>query len=232
MSDTMPGFSEWKEFYQQSISREVVPSPGGLSDAVIVTTSVTTDNMLSRSNSSTTAGGHPNPKGCVSKPIRRRSRASRMTPTTLINADTSNFRALVQRFTGCSSARSSFETRRGPINLNFELTNEQQVLNATSMMASFGCNNYNQITGPQQEQPLQSQRQHQQMYQEHQSMFSFHNNESDIFLSAFSDPRPNNQTMENFVMENIPLHELAGDFSSYVIDLASSSRPVRTIVRL
>ncbi|RYR17265.1 hypothetical protein Ahy_B03g062035 [Arachis hypogaea] len=35
------------------------------------------------------------------KPIRKRSRASRRTPTTLLNANTNNFRELVQKFTGC-----------------------------------------------------------------------------------------------------------------------------------
>lgn len=40
----------------------------------------------------------------VSKPTRRRSRASRRTPTTLFNTDTSNFRAMVQQFTGGPSA--------------------------------------------------------------------------------------------------------------------------------
>ncbi|CAN8275105.1 unnamed protein product [Cochlearia groenlandica] len=40
----------------------------------------------------------------VSKPTRRRSRASRRTPTTLLNTDTSNFRAMVQQYTGGPSA--------------------------------------------------------------------------------------------------------------------------------
>ncbi|CAL1385908.1 unnamed protein product [Linum trigynum] len=38
--------------------------------------------------------------GRVSKPARKRSRASRRTPTTLLSTDTSNFRAMVQQFTG------------------------------------------------------------------------------------------------------------------------------------
>ncbi|MBA0769876.1 hypothetical protein Gotri_018567 [Gossypium trilobum] len=37
-------------------------------------------------------------------PVRRRSRASRRTPTTLLNTDTTNFRAMVQQFTGGPSA--------------------------------------------------------------------------------------------------------------------------------
>ncbi|CAO2831161.1 unnamed protein product [Amaranthus hypochondriacus] len=38
--------------------------------------------------------------GRVNKPARKRTRASRRTPTTLLNTDTSNFRAMVQQFTG------------------------------------------------------------------------------------------------------------------------------------
>uniref|UniRef100_A0A5B7BGG1 Putative VQ motif-containing protein n=1 Tax=Davidia involucrata TaxID=16924 RepID=A0A5B7BGG1_DAVIN len=209
--------SEWMQSYsyQQSICREAESPAGGLSEYA------TTDNMLSSppgdDSSATSAsagasaaaggggGGQLNPKGgSVSKPIRRRSRASRRTPTTLLNADTSNFRALVQQFTGCSNApSSSIGTRRsGPINLNFGLltnTQQQHVLDATS----FGYN-----------QQLQEQ---QQMYQQQQqqSSFSFNNNNNashDVFLSANI-----NQTMDNFVMGNIipPHHELAGDFSSY-----------------
>ncbi|XP_011100442.1 VQ motif-containing protein 22-like [Sesamum indicum] len=43
-------------------------------------------------------------QGRVSKPLRRRSRASRRTPTTLLNTDTANFRAMVQQFTGAPAA--------------------------------------------------------------------------------------------------------------------------------
>ncbi|KAK4437429.1 VQ motif-containing protein 22 [Sesamum alatum] len=43
-------------------------------------------------------------QGRVSKPVRRRARASRRTPTTLLNTDTANFRAMVQQFTGAPAA--------------------------------------------------------------------------------------------------------------------------------
>ncbi|KAK6157054.1 hypothetical protein DH2020_011302 [Rehmannia glutinosa] len=46
----------------------------------------------------------PLAKDEISKPIRRRSRASRRTPTTLLNTDATNFRAMVQRFTGGPAA--------------------------------------------------------------------------------------------------------------------------------
>ncbi|KAL8033970.1 hypothetical protein ABFX02_13G190500 [Erythranthe guttata] len=65
----------------------------------------------------------------IGKPIRRRSRASKKSPATLLNANASNFRALVQQFTGCHSSSSSplspfgimttTTNYKGPINLNF-----------------------------------------------------------------------------------------------------------------
>ncbi|KAG8044173.1 hypothetical protein GUJ93_ZPchr0002g26768 [Zizania palustris] len=42
--------------------------------------------------------------GRIGKPARRRSRASRRAPVTLLNTDTSNFRAMVQQFTGIPSS--------------------------------------------------------------------------------------------------------------------------------
>ncbi|KNA15243.1 hypothetical protein SOVF_099930 [Spinacia oleracea] len=45
----------------------------------------------------------PNPSR-VTKPARKRTRASRRTPTTLLNTDTTNFRAMVQQFTGGPSS--------------------------------------------------------------------------------------------------------------------------------
>ncbi|KAL3633835.1 hypothetical protein CASFOL_022597 [Castilleja foliolosa] len=61
-------------------------------------------------------------QGRVAKPLRRRSRASRRTPTTLFNTDTSNFRAMVQRFTGGPAASFAAESRApsgGGRGLNF-----------------------------------------------------------------------------------------------------------------
>ncbi|KAI9126677.1 hypothetical protein K1719_002273 [Acacia pycnantha] len=63
-----------------------------------------------------------------SRPIRRRSRASKRTPTTLLNANTTNFRALVQQFTGCpSSTAMSFDVYKGPITLNFKQGSQQVI---------------------------------------------------------------------------------------------------------
>ncbi|XP_050230832.1 VQ motif-containing protein 22 [Mercurialis annua] len=78
---------EWSQFYNPNRSM-FVAGGNNQSDATVVTTTVTT----------------PSNEGRVSRPVRRRSRASRRTPTTLLNTDTSNFRAMVQQFTGAPTA--------------------------------------------------------------------------------------------------------------------------------
>ncbi|XP_020599638.1 VQ motif-containing protein 22-like [Phalaenopsis equestris] len=50
-------------------------------------------------NSARSTNGQP-----ATKPARKRSRSTRRVPTTLLKTDTSNFRAMVQQFTGVPSA--------------------------------------------------------------------------------------------------------------------------------
>ncbi|TKY57541.1 VQ motif-containing protein 22 [Spatholobus suberectus] len=103
MSDAISIPNDWLHFYQQSFPGEVIPS--SVSDATTVTT--------------TAMPAQLSPEGRVSKPIRRRSRASRRTPTTLLNTDTTNFRAMVQQFTGAPSAPDHlFGSRPLPVNPN------------------------------------------------------------------------------------------------------------------
>ncbi|XP_038898930.1 VQ motif-containing protein 22-like [Benincasa hispida] len=75
-----------------------------VSDSTVVTAAV---------SSATTppASTGLNPDGSRVKPVRKRSRASRRTPTTVLNTDAANFRAMVQQFTG------------GPSNANNNLHN-------------------------------------------------------------------------------------------------------------
>ncbi|KAJ8567756.1 hypothetical protein K7X08_019964 [Anisodus acutangulus] len=84
------------------------------------------------------------PKNCsLKKPIRRRSRASKKTPTTHLNADASNFRALVQQFTGCHTANTFLGAHKGPINLNFGLDeNEDFDADNSITVSSFGYDCY------------------------------------------------------------------------------------------
>ncbi|CAL1402462.1 unnamed protein product [Linum trigynum] len=71
------------------------------------------------------------------KPIRRRSRVSKKTPITLLNADPASFRSLVQQFTGCPHPRPtssiSFDQTaplhaHGPLNLDFQLGTVQPTI--------------------------------------------------------------------------------------------------------
>ncbi|KAL5187857.1 hypothetical protein HKD37_05G013460 [Glycine soja] len=85
--------------------------------------------MLRPTNSHnyTTSGHNLTPKGCAFKPIRRRSRTSKSTPITLLKANTSNFRALVQQFTGCPTTTTmSLAIHKGPITLNFQQDGTKQ----------------------------------------------------------------------------------------------------------
>jgi hypothetical protein len=109
MSDNPP---DWSQFYQQNLSNQVLTpirpmfNDRGVADVNIITS--TTMDTASISNpmgsGNPSSSGHLSPEGRVAKPIRRRSRASRRTPTTLLNTDTTNFRAMVQQFTGGPSA--------------------------------------------------------------------------------------------------------------------------------
>lgn len=84
---------------------------------------MTTDSVITTSS---THSGSPTdfvePSSAASqKSTKRRSRASRKTPTTLLNANATNFRSLVQQFTGKPSAPSVITpgVHRGPLNINF-----------------------------------------------------------------------------------------------------------------
>ncbi|CAN4081802.1 unnamed protein product [Withania somnifera] len=100
--------------------------------STIITTSNTQNTMdhhpysinstISPENSSQNSGNDHHelisPKSSIVKPVRRRSRASKKTPTTLLNASIANFRALVQQHTGCHTS-PMFNNQKGPINLSF-----------------------------------------------------------------------------------------------------------------
>ncbi|KAG8387087.1 hypothetical protein BUALT_Bualt03G0216900 [Buddleja alternifolia] len=96
ISQTMSNPSDWMQFYQTNFSsiNQTEAPPTTTTTAVATTTAA-----ASRNNNNLSPD-----QGRVSKPIRRRSRASRRTPTTLLNTDTTNFRAMVQQFTGGPAA--------------------------------------------------------------------------------------------------------------------------------
>ncbi|XP_031132225.1 uncharacterized protein LOC116033608 [Ipomoea triloba] len=87
------------------------------------------------STSPSSSGSELSPRnGGVGKPVRRRSRASKKTPTTHLNADAASFRAVVQQFTGCHTAATFSGAHKGPINLNFGVQEDDDVFDAVSEM--------------------------------------------------------------------------------------------------
>ncbi|THU48519.1 hypothetical protein C4D60_Mb09t27110 [Musa balbisiana] len=100
------------------------PSPlaapsGCVSDSIVVSTtsSATVDGPAKGATAQ-----QPGVEGRVSKPVRRRSRASRRTPTTMLNTNTANFRSMVQQFTGIPSGPYSSARRKGEIGWRLEPT--------------------------------------------------------------------------------------------------------------
>ncbi|XP_022762605.1 uncharacterized protein LOC111308518 [Durio zibethinus] len=215
MSTTVATSNEWMQFYEQTVD-ELSASSLGFSDATVVATSVFSKSNLSpRSSSLHSASYRLTPKGSSPKPIRKRSRASKKTPTTLLNANASNFRALVQQFTGCPSTPLSLGNGRGPINLNFTLGSERnQSSSATSLMSASG-NDYYYHQQSDQEQLRQqenaSHRQHQHLYQEKQHAVSFDDVHQDAFFSSSSVRFNADQILDGFELDHISLPALNRD---------------------
>ncbi|KAM3320910.1 hypothetical protein P3S67_008112 [Capsicum chacoense] len=108
MSDNIPNPTDWVQIYQHTLSRQQQPPPPPPLQSTAAfrgvrefdaTTVITTPTSSSSCPSVPQHHGH-GPVGRDSRPIRRRSRVSRRTPTTVYNTDTRNFRAMVQQFTG------------------------------------------------------------------------------------------------------------------------------------
>ncbi|GLT32806.1 hypothetical protein SLA2020_074460 [Shorea laevis] len=184
MSTTSPTTTtpsaEWMQFYEQSAAFDEMGA-ASFSDATMVTTNLTSDGNLSPGSSSPV------------KSTRRRSRASKKAPTTLLNANAGNFRALVQQFTGCPSRDLS---RRGAINLNFAQGNDASAQSqsnvSASTMATFGTNYYFQQPG--QPQPWPPQQQHQ-MFQNQQNDVHI----DDVSTQGFrAEPYPNEHKNDGY----------------------------------
>lgn len=214
-----PGSNEWEQYYPKSFT--ATPMNGGgiiSSDAPVVT-------YQSVISTSPTNGGQLTPTGSVAKPVRRRSRVSKKTPITLLNANANNFRALVQQFTGCaaSSTPISFGNQKGPINLSFGVNSANT---SSEVMAPFGNRSYSYDHQQQQlqrlPQPPQEQRRLLQLQEEQQRMYPFDNNVSGsehVFhysshssSSGYNNPMPAGieigDGFEAMDQEDISLHEL------------------------
>lgn len=195
--------SDWGQFYhQQNLSASNFGGDGGLSEATVVTTSVTSAASAiptslggSGNSPSSSAGGHLSPEGRVSKPVRRRSRASRRTPTTLLNTDTTNFRAMVQQFTGGPSAPFAAGSQLNSPSFGFSLNSRQAHVNPSAVMVPGGASYHPQY-----------QQQRQTPY-----MFSLGNNTSstapapaDLFFQSLVNPRPTGMDVsDGLVLEGL-----------------------------
>lgn len=217
---------QWMQSYNQiSIDDQDhhhVNSSFAFSDATAVTASAGPSEsfVLSPTSTSCSMSDQLTPRGCVSKPIKRRSRASKKTPTTLLNADTNNFRALVQKFTGCPSTTFSFGSKKGPVNLDFGLGNQQndQIRSAaaTSVAANYGNNYFCDFQQSHhhhhQQQQLLPQQQHQ-VWQEQQCSVSF----DDVGNGAIFETASNYCNPNGYAMDNGMFHEVSSD-ASYGIE--------------
>lgn len=86
---------------QSHYPRGPVPSSLTAAESSVVTTVTTTSPPSSAVTPSTQQPSQQSGSGGRgARPVRRRTRASRRAPTTLLNTDTTNFRAMVHQFTG------------------------------------------------------------------------------------------------------------------------------------
>lgn len=218
MSDTMASqSSDWVQLYQQGSIHGQATSSFGFSDATIVNvTSGASDHIINPSSSSITSSTGDQrltPQGCVSKPVTRRSRASKKTPATLINASTANFRALVQQFTGCPPSTSiSFGSHKGPINLNFGLGSAQNHSCATAETEPLGNSYYHRRLSQIMQQPRQNA---QQLHQDQGCNVSLDNlPNSNAYSSVCSDLGPHLEMPADyglFNMDDIALQDLVNE---------------------
>ncbi|KAJ3679281.1 hypothetical protein LUZ60_017292 [Juncus effusus] len=191
---------QWTELYGPGhglMGPAMTRPSSSLADSTTVTTS-SGNNYVGTVNSPGSPAGI---EGRVGKSAKRRSRASRRAPVTLLNTDTSNFRAMVQQFTGIPSGpyssgglSSNVGGVGGPAGINFGLDFNASLRPSGGVMA-FGQTQMQpqQYQRPSfQEQTYSSQVQpQQQQYQYGGNMFApeeFNNNgNNDIFSHGFNN---------------------------------------------
>ncbi|XVF46057.1 hypothetical protein PTKIN_Ptkin02bG0257400 [Pterospermum kingtungense] len=207
MNKPLSSSSQWMPHYQPTI------------DTTTVTTSTNTSSCAtSGSNyrlspsSSYVAGEHLTPKSCMSKPIQKRSRASKKTPTTLLNADAKNFRSLVQQYTGCRrrSTSLSFGNPRGPIDINFAFGKENNYHSNDQVSTSQLFVDQNNVCYGQSQQEGHHQQQHylqqeQVSNEEEESQFGFDSFTADdaFLLTSSCFPKTGSEISQGFVKDDL-----------------------------
>ncbi|KAF5729223.1 hypothetical protein HS088_TW21G01382 [Tripterygium wilfordii] len=212
MEDIITGSTQWVQSSYDSF-HSLLP----FSDATAPTTGV--DSSLLSPNKSCRAIDHhqhqlsPRNSGCVSKPIRRRSRASKRTPTTLLKANTTNFRALVQQFTGCPRAPIPFATQKGPITLNFGAgsAHNYNYSSSTNFRKKFYLQRFQRENWSQQN---EQQQQHQQylQQQEQQEYYSVEQILDNISNDGSNSGSQNVEIDDDFVLNDFSLDELTREY--------------------
>ncbi|WVY92543.1 hypothetical protein V8G54_031631 [Vigna mungo] len=194
MTQTMSGPNDWLQFYNQH------PAPS-IPDFTVTTTTTTPATVPTSSdfpNTSPSTSTHLGPEGRVGKPMRRRSRASRRTPTTLLNTDTTNFRAMVQQFTGGPNAPFSPSPSAAPqvlpnlLGFGFpsrpipSLSPRSLVLSSSPALSYHHLHQQGQHH-QQQENMFQHQNQHYNLYSDGSSQGEDRNSNSNMFFQRLSN---------------------------------------------
>ncbi|KAF0902625.1 hypothetical protein E2562_018256 [Oryza meyeriana var. granulata] len=120
MSDTGSSLAQWAGLYhdEPSLGASGVHGGDGGGGVMANGAAASPTSPAGSGGSPTRAPGIEGPR--VGKPARRRSRASRRAPVTLLNTDTTNFRAMVQQFTGIPApAAGAFAGPGGVPVINF-----------------------------------------------------------------------------------------------------------------
>lgn len=219
-SDPNSSLADWNELYGNHNQGMMVPG------ATLRQQSSMPDLTTVNTATSGSPPSHANTEAArVGKSPRRRSRASRRAPVTLLNTDTSNFRAMVQQFTGIpsgpysSSGLPGSSSGSGPT-ISFGLDFSTPVRPSGGVM-SFGQlqpQQYQRQT-PFQEQVFASQQQQQQQYQ-YGNMFTTgeyssnnHNNNGD-----------NNMYIDGYANDAVFVDNMSGQMMPKVANSATNIR--------
>ncbi|KAK8468326.1 hypothetical protein PHAVU_006G002700 [Phaseolus vulgaris] len=212
MTQTMSGPNDWLQFYNQNLTSSIP-------DFAVTPTTTTTATVTAPSdlpNTSPSASTHLGAEGRVGKPTRRRSRASRRTPTTLLNTDTTNFRAMVQQFTGGPNAPFAPSPSPGPqalpnlLGFGFpsrpipSLSPSPLLMSSSPPLGYHHLQQRGQPHQPQQQQHMfQQQNQHYNLYSDggSQGEHHQHHNNNNMFFQRLSS-NPMSPPTSNVVVSN------------------------------
>lgn len=196
--DLGPG--EWVQFYHNTF-------PGGpmlgqtpaVSEATVVTTvaSTTVSGPLPTGGPGTSIGAHLPEDVLVGRPAaRKRGRALRRAPTTVLNTDLTNFRAMVQQFTGAPTTPFSSVLGRPDgrtVNSGFERPRGLEAM----MVRPSETQHHQQYHYHHHQQ--QQQQNFQQLRQGEEEMFSMGRTDDDFF-SGLNNPRSNMEVTEEYLV--------------------------------